>query len=256
MTSDAGPDGECGGITYLRTDESRFSKGMNVGIRHALSRGAEVVMLVNSDAIVPPDCIGALERCLDATMDGGIAGPVLRSRSDPGQLASAGMTYGPRTGRMRHLSFGVRSTAREVRPDRLVDGVSGCAMLVRRTVFESIGLFDEDYFFSFEDLDFCLKARRAGFATLVAGAATAYHEGSHDRRRFAAAAYSPRNHLVMARRNGGSASPLMAAWRTMSIVALNLAHAVISTGDSLPVRLFAVWRGTRDYLMGSVGDAN
>jgi len=66
-----------------------------------------------------------------------------------------------------------------VLPDRLVDGVSGCAMLIRGSVFESIGLFDEDYFYSFEDLDFCLKARRAGFATVVAGAATAYHEGGH-----------------------------------------------------------------------------
>ncbi len=245
------------GLTYLRTDENLgFSGGMNVGIRTALSCGADAVMLVNSDAIVPPDCIAALERCLDATTDGGVAGPVLRSRSHPGRLASAGMSYTPRSGRMRHLSFGARAAPREVRPDRRVDGVSGCAMLVRREVFEAIGLLDEDYFYSFEDLDFCLKARRAGFATLVAGAATAYHEGgrtigSDSPRRLYFAA---RNHLLMARRVGPPATSMMEACRVLCIVALNLAHAVVASGGSLLVRLAAVSRGTWDYALGRLGD--
>ncbi len=44
-----------------------------------------------------------------------------------------------------------------------VDAVSGCVMLVRREVFETIGLLPDDYFFSFEDIEFCQRARRAGF---------------------------------------------------------------------------------------------
>ena len=47
--------------------------------------------------------------------------------------------------------------AKEDAPNGVVDGVSGCLMLVKREVFEAIGLLDEDYFFSFEDLDFCLE---------------------------------------------------------------------------------------------------
>ena len=65
-------------------------------------------------------------------------------------------------------------------------------MLVRREVFEAVGLLDEDYFFGFEDLDFCLRARRAGFATVLAGRATVYHEGSQS---------------LGAGRPGGSTSP-------------------------------------------------
>ena len=48
---------------------------------------------------------------------------------------------------------------------RVVDGVEGCAMLIAREVFAAAGLFVEDYFFSFEDLDFCLRARNAGYAS-------------------------------------------------------------------------------------------
>ena len=72
-------------------------------------------------------------------------------------------------------------------PATILDGVTP-SMLVSREVFDAIGLFDEDYFFSFEDLDFCLRARRAGFATVLAGLAATHHEGgrsigvSHDGR--------------------------------------------------------------------------
>ena len=80
------------GVTYLSTLENLgFSGGMNVGIRAALDRGADAVLLVNSDAIVPPDCIAQLERCLNASPDSGIIGPVLRSTSDPSRIGSLGM---------------------------------------------------------------------------------------------------------------------------------------------------------------------
>ncbi|HEY2905172.1 MAG TPA: glycosyltransferase, partial [Vicinamibacterales bacterium] len=55
-------------ISYVATTSNLgFSAGMNTGIREALTRGADRVLLVNSDVIVPPDCADRLERCLDAT---------------------------------------------------------------------------------------------------------------------------------------------------------------------------------------------
>src|SRR4029077_10835849 len=105
--------------------------------------------------------------------------------------------------------------------------------------------FDEQYFFTFEDLDFCLKARRAGFTTILAGEAVVYHEGgqslgARSPRRFY---YAARNHLRLARQVHPSAGPFRVFGRTCSIVALNLAHAIVSAGGSLPVRIVAVARG-------------
>lgn len=57
---------------------------------------------------------------------------------------------------------------------RTVDAVSGCLMLIARRVFERIGALDERYFFGFEDLDVCLRARAAGITTVVSPA-RAYH---------------------------------------------------------------------------------
>ena len=232
-----------------------FSGGMNLGIREALVRGADRVLLVNSDTIVPPDCIERLEQCLDAAPDVGIAGPVVLARSEPDRIATLGMSYAPFSGRMRHHGAGALVGAYDLPARGVVDAVSGCLMLVKRGVFDAVGLLDEDYFFSFEDLDFCLKARRAGFVTRVAGAATAYHEGG---RSIGAASprrlyFAARNHLLAAQRADPMMGRARSLCRALSIVMLNLAHAVTSPGGSLPARLQAVARGTHDYVIGRFG---
>lgn len=232
-----------------------FSGGMNVGIRDALSRGADRILLVNSDVIVPPDCLERLGRCLDAAPGTGIAGPVVLARSEPDLIASLGMSYASPSGRMRHRGFGTRVAFGQVVAGGAVDGVSGCLMLVKREVFEAVGLLDEDYFFSFEDLDFCLRARRAGFATVLATDAVVYHEGGRSmgadspRRLYFAA----RNHLLLARRAAPQSGRFASLGRAVSIVMLNLAHAALSRGGPLLARLSAVARGTRDYVAGRFG---
>jgi GT2 family glycosyltransferase/glycosyltransferase involved in cell wall biosynthesis len=239
-----------------------FSGGVNVGIRDALERGADAVLLVNSDVILPPDCVEHLERTLAGRPGCGIVGPAIASRSAPGLVASLGISYNPATGRMRHRGFGDRRPAdidgrrMPAEPQR-VDGVSACAMLIAREVVDAIGLFDEDYFFGFEDLDFCLRARRAGFDTMLAADATAYHEGSRsiggsspERLYFAA-----RNHLLLASRISPASSIVRRSYRLSTIVALNVAHAAIANGATLPRRMAAVARGTRDYLAGRYGPA-
>ena len=137
----------------------------------------------------------------------------------------------------------------------IVAGVSGCLMMVDREVFRLTGLLDEEFFFSFEDLHFCLRAARHGFTTVLAGKALAYHEGgasldaASPRRLYFAA----RNHLLLARRIGPGGR-LVSIGRTWWIVMLNLAHAALWHGGSLSGRLRAVVRGVRDYGTGRFGD--
>src|SRR6185436_10315184 len=102
---------------------------------------------------------------MEETPSLGIVAPVLLSREEPDHIASAGIFFSERTGRMRHHAAGRRFAALGTDPLRVVDAVSACVMLVRREVFEAVGLLDEAYFFSFEDIDFCLRARNAGFQT-------------------------------------------------------------------------------------------
>jgi GT2 family glycosyltransferase/glycosyltransferase involved in cell wall biosynthesis len=248
-------------VAHLATGRNLgFSGGMNVGIRAALARGADAVLLVNSDVIVAPDCVERLEQALAAQPTAGIAGPLVLSRSTPDVVASFGLSFAPLSGRMQHRGAGrpvsdFRGDGLESAGLRVVDAVSGCVMLVRRAVFDAVGLLDEAYFYSFEDLDFCLAAKRAGYTTLLEPAAVAYHEGarsigkeSPQRLYFAA-----RNHLRLADRVAPAAAPA-AQGRRLAIVALNLAHAMRTGGGSTLERIGAVLRGTRDYAAGRFGE--
>ena len=243
-------------VSYRQTGANLgFSGGMNVGIRQALDRGADCVLLVNSDVIVPPDCLDRLEIALATEASNGIVGPLVLSRSSPDVVASGGISYNVRTGRMRERGVGTSVSDRMGLPDVDVDAVSGCLMLIKREVFDRVGLLDERYFFGFEEIDFCLRARAAGFRTRFAGRAVVYHEGGQaiggrsPRRLYFAA----RNHLMLAQAHAGADGRATRGARALFVVTLNLAHAIKTPGGSLPARLRSTVRGIRDHFKGRYG---
>jgi GT2 family glycosyltransferase len=233
-----------------------FSGGCNLGIAAALRRGAELVLLLNGDAVLPPDTLGALEDALLGEAGAGIAGPLLLSRACPDRVASAGMRLSGASGRMRHLRHGERAAGGAEAPAiRRVDGVAGCTLLARAEVLEEVGLLADEYFFSFEDLDLCLRARRAGWSTICAAGALAYHEGGRSIGARAAARlyYGTRNHLLLAERwlrAGGSPA---AAVRAACILGYNLAYAVTGSRTAPLPALGAVLRGARDHWRARYG---
>ena len=229
-----------------------FAAGANRGIRHALASGADLVLLVNSDARVDPDCIDRLERALGTDPSLGIVGPAILADEEPERIESLGLAFSTWTGRFRERRAG-RSAVRRG-PGRAVDAVSGCAMLIRRELLERAGLFDESYFFGFEDLDLCLRARAAGFRSEIVPEATVRHEGQatigrHSPERLY---YAARNHLRLARR-ARAAGPIHAALRQLAVVGLNLAHALRGAEVARLPGLLAVLRGSWDAARGRSG---
>ena len=142
-----------------------------------------------------------LERTLDATANAGIVAPAVMARHAPDRVATMGMSYNRTTGRMRHGGVGARLSEVPGQAVSEVAGAAGCLMLIAKDVFEAIGFFDEDYFFGFEDLDFCLRARNAGYLTFVDRRVRAFHEGGRS-----LAASSPRR-LYFAAKESSAAEP-------------------------------------------------
>ena len=248
-----------------------FSAGVNAGIEAALTRGAQTVFLVNSDVMVPPDCLGHLQQVLAREPRCGIAGPLVLERARPDVIDSQGIAYDIRTGRLRLLGCGdtrpaaatsgtggaALASAGDFRAGSVpVDAVAGCVMLIDRRVFERMGAFDDAYFYGFEDVDLCLRARRAGLETHVAEGAVAYHEGGRSigRQSSLRLYYAARNHLRLAATTGRNAGGTRRLLVTLSVSALNIAHAVRATGDPLPRRLRAVIRGIVDHVAGRYGE--
>jgi GT2 family glycosyltransferase len=240
------------GIRLLEIDHNLgFAGGANVGIRAALEDGADLVALVNSDAIVTPDCLGHLEAALDAAPAAGIVGPVVVEAADPALIASAGLAFSPRSGRVREREHGRRLVALAGRRPEPVDGVSGCLMLVRRDVFGRVGLLAEDYFFAFEDLDFCLRVRGSGYETVLVPGAVVLHEGSRTigRRSPRRLYFAARNHLLLADRLAPMRRPLGIV-RAIGIVALNTGYALTSAEAPRLAGLWSVARGVWDHARG------
>lgn len=244
-------------VSYLQTGGNLgFSGGMNAGIQDALARGAERILLINSDVILASDCIAHLERAIEMKPGAGIAGPVLMSRHAPDTVTSAGVMYDARTGRMRNLGAGTIRRTTMSQPAADITAVTGSVMMVTRETFEKAGLLEPDYFFSFEDIDFCLRARALGLTSVLVNNAIAFHEGgqsigSRSPRRLY---FGARNHLLLAHRSSQGSSVAVRTGRAAFIVGLNLAHAAArARGGTVVSRVGAVLRGTRDYVAGRFG---
>ena len=152
-----------------------FARGVNVGIQYALNRGAEFVFLVNNDAIVDRDCIQTLIASFEENDKAGIAGPRIFYHADPERIWQGGGHLSLlKTDVVNHEKNKLLTHCSE--KTREVTFLTGCVMLVRREVFEKIGLFDDNYFFYGEDVDFCLRTRRAGFKLIYVPGAKAWHK--------------------------------------------------------------------------------
>ncbi len=136
-----------------------FAGGNNVGIRAALRAGAEYVALLNQDTWVEPGWLAPLVEAAEADPGIGILSPA--------QLTYEGDGYDPGFEKILDGAPGERV--------REVPTAPGAALLVRRRVFETVGLLDPIYFAYFEEADFCRRARCHGFRTVVVPAGRIHH---------------------------------------------------------------------------------
>lgn len=172
-SDDGSPDRlreSCPGVTVLETGANLgFAGGNNVAIRQSLEQGIPCVWLLNNDTIVSPGTLTAMVDEMRRSEDVGIVGSVIRSMRDPATVeAWGGGTVN------RYLG----TTRRFTGPGRGELGyVAGTSMLVRREVFEDVGLFDERFFLYLEDSDLCLRARARGWKLAVASDAVVFHLG-------------------------------------------------------------------------------
>jgi len=161
------------GITLLEAqNNSGFSGGNNLGIRYALELGATWILLLNNDTIVGCD---ALERLVKGAEGAGahLAGGAVYENADASKawyLGGKFSWWGD-----KDLKY-MRKGAREAQGAIETDWITGCCMLVRREVFERIGLLDENSFLYCEDADFCRRAARVGFRRILVLGSKIYHK--------------------------------------------------------------------------------
>jgi GT2 family glycosyltransferase len=233
-----------------------FAGGNNAGLRHAVEHGAQWAVLLNNDATLAPDAVDRLRAAAgDHPAAGMLAGKVFFDEP-PDRIWFAGQRFWPVFGYSgRPRGYGRRDGPRYRRAYR-TDRAAGAFMAVSRRVLDAVGLLDEDLFAYVEDVDWCCRARAAGFEIWFVPDALAWHRVSAstggERASTHALYYGVRNTIAVSERHLPLPRPLRALRRWL-ILAVFLFQALALSERRRPF-VAAVRDGYRDALDGRFGE--
>jgi len=171
-------DGSLGLLKKKYPEVKIIPLGRNYGFACAVNRGIEAtkdefISLLNNDIELDPHWLGELHQALIEHPEVGACGPKLMRYWERERINILGIRLNSNgeaqivgAGEVDRGQYGER---------RYVFGVNAGASLYRRRMFEEIGLFDEVFFASFEDVDLSFRAQLAGYKALYVPAAIGYH---------------------------------------------------------------------------------
>jgi GT2 family glycosyltransferase len=237
-------------VELLRTGSNLgYSGGNNVGLRRAIERGADWVLLLNNDAVAEPGIDAALTRAAEQRPDAGIlACKVLFEDGETVQYAGA--SFNALLGYSgRPVGYGKRDEFDELRE---VDRADGAAMAVSVAAMGD-GQLAEELFAYVEDVELSLRLRRRGFPVVFVPDAVVRHKGSAATGGSASTHnlyYDTRNSIVVMERHA-PLPPGLRALRRAVIVAAHLVQAAMHPARADAFR--AVLEGRRDASAGRLG---
>lgn len=197
-----------------------YAGGANAGIKKALAGGAEWMVVINQDLKLTVDAVNKFSLLLTKTSPG-IGGP-FTGGLDPRRWTT-------------------------VLPSQKNDYITGSMIAVHRSVVEKVGFFYEPYFLYYEEVDLCMRAKRAGFPLTRVPIAGIFHEESVSlgRDSFAHQYYLARNHLLFVER---CAPPQVRLYEYLRLPKTIAEHLVRGQHGGL--------QGIRDYLLRSFWQYN
>jgi len=185
-----------------------YAGNNNVGIDASIEQGADWVFVLNEDTWLAPDCISRLVKAGESDPTIGIVGPMVYHADEPDVIQSAGGRL-DKYFREWHLGRDERDQGQFAAP-HLVEWISGCGIMVRRAVIEQVGSLDARFFYFAEELEWCVRARRAGWKVLHVPQAKLWHKGvtRNHQPKPSVTYYATRNRLLLLLKHHAS----LAAW--------------------------------------------
>lgn len=239
--------GDESAVTILASSTNRgFSGANNLGVEHLCADPAiGHVLLLNNDATVDPGFFREMARALEAAPDAAIVGATIYVTARPGEVWYAGGRFLPLRSLVRHG----QTVPREGTPVP-TEFVTGCAMLISRRAWETLGPLPECYFIYFEDAEYSWRAHAAGLPVLYAPRAVVHHAvGGAVRRQWA----DPRRVYVETRNRGLFVRRNFRGWMRWGalayLVVTKPGRALVETLRGRPAVGWAFFRGMLEGLM-------
>ncbi len=229
-----------------------FAGGNNVGIKYAMENGADYVLLINNDTTVEKDFLREIVKAGELNKESGLLGPKTNYHSEPNRIWFAGGKVSWMKNKGTHLGLDEIDEGQHNKIKQ-VDYLTGCCLLIKREVIEKIGALAEDYFLYYEDTDFSLRAKNAGYKCTYIPEAKIYHKVSRSTKPGSSSYiyYHTRNGLVMTKRNGSFLNKIILYPHCVFLFLKQIIKIVFISQKR--DWAFAVLRGERDFLLGKMG---
>lgn len=187
---------------YETGNNGGYAAGNNFAVKIALKQNYDYVAIVNNDVIVEKDTLKILVDYLNQNCQVGVVGPQICNYPDTEIIQSMGFRVILEKGRTPAINEGKKASS--VHSIVSCDALCGAFMLIRREVLQKVGLLPELYFLFFEETDWCLHVKDAGYLIQSIPNAVVYHKGSAsiDKVKGLKLYYMSRNSALFVRRNG------------------------------------------------------
>lgn len=164
-------------VALLETGKNLgYAGGNNAGIAQVLNEQASFILLLNNDTVVDPDILTAFVGAASVCPSAGIFGAKSYYYSKPETIWALGGNWDRSAMEIMFICQGKADTAAScVRPFE-VDYVIGCALFCRVDMIRNIGMMEEAFFLNFEEMDWCYRARAAGYFSYAVPGAQLWHK--------------------------------------------------------------------------------
>lgn len=221
-----------------------YAGGNNVGTRHALEQGADFILILNNDTTVAPDLLERLTEAAKRNPGAGVFSARIMYFDEPERVWFDGARWNSSALRLEWP--GQNAEESDLAPfDHQTDYACGAALFFRAEVPRQIGLLDESFFLVWEEVDWCFRARKAGWKNVVVPTAKVWHKigvSFGDESSPLRTYFSIRNEMLWASRHA-TLSARLRLW-AKNLRRLIPVFAYAHTG---PYRAKQLWWALQDY---------
>lgn len=167
-------------VEVIALDRNRgYTGGCNEAIDFAVRKGAKYMLLANNDIVFAPDAIDRLVSVADVDSNIGVVVPRIYYHEHPHRVWAAGSTISKVTGLTRQRGMDLEEAAFPPAAAPLdMDMCTGCCMLVRTSLVQTVGRMREEFFLYYDETDWCWRIRRAGFRIVLDDRSRIWHKVS------------------------------------------------------------------------------
>lgn len=183
-----------------------YAEGNNVGIRTAMDKGADYILLLNNDTVVDPEFLGELVTAAESDIKIGFVGPKVYYYNYEGRkdiINFAGGKLDMLKGITTHIGINEMDGG-QYDQIKEVDYIEGSCILAKKEMLNIIGLLDPVYFAYWEDNDWCKRGYAAGYRSFFAPMAKIWHKTSASNIGTMNLYYMTRNRLWFMKKNASN----------------------------------------------------